>query len=75
MSVQGSNMYEKYFRLFEGNAAKKQRYQVILSTGEVFSGVPDAAQGTTKTDSFTVSLDSGSNFNVEWSRLLQASPL
>ena len=75
MSLQSSNMFEKYFRLFEGNGQRGQRYQVILSTGQVYSGVPIAAVGSDHSGSFTVTLDSGKFREVDWNRLLVACPI
>lgn len=75
MSLQGSNMFDKYFKLFEGNEHRGQRYQVILSTGQVFSGVPVAATGTNNAGSFSVNLDNGKSREVQWNRLLVACPI
>jgi hypothetical protein len=75
MSLQSSTMFEKYFRLFEGNGKRGQRYQVILSTGKVYSGVPVATSGSDDSGSFTVTLDTGKLHEVKWNRLLTASPI
>jgi len=75
MSLQSSNMFEKYHRLFEGNERGGQRYQVILSSGQVYSGIPVSASGSSHSESFEMRLDSGSTRAVEWNRLLTASAI
>ena len=72
MSLQSSNMFEKYHRLFEGNERTGQRYQVILSSGQVYSGIPVSVSGSNHSDSFEMRMDSGSTRAVEWNRLLTA---
>lgn len=75
MSLQSSNMFEKYHRLFEGNEHRGQRYQVVLSSGQVFSGVPVSNLGSNHELSFAVTMDSGSVREVEWNRLLAATAI
>ena len=75
MSLQASTMFDKYFKQFEGNEARGQRYQLILSTGQVFSGVPSVEKGSASDGAFTVSLDDGKTRTVSWNRLLTASLL
>lgn len=75
MSLQSSNMFEKYHRLFEGNERGGRRYQVILSSGQVYSGIPVSTAGTDHSASFEMRLDSGSVRAVEWNRLLTAEAL
>ena len=75
MSLQGSNMFDKYFRLFESNDGRRQRYQIILFSGKVFSGVPVAAPDATNDGSFSVTLDDGTVIQVDWKRLLAASQI
>jgi hypothetical protein len=75
VSLQASNMLEKYYRKFEGNDQRCQRYQVILSNGDVYAGVPSAVGGPEKSTSFTVTLDSGAAREVKWNRLLEATPI
>lgn len=75
MSLQSSSMFEKYHRLFEGNEHRGQRYQVVLSSGQVFSGIPVAVAGAGAGESFAITLDSGTVRHVEWNRLLTASAI
>ena len=75
MGLQSSSMFDKYFRLFEGNAHRGQRYQLILSTGLVFSGVPVAATGSDSSGGFSITLDSGKVHDISWDRLLSASTI
>jgi len=75
LSLQGSNMFDKYFKVFEGNDHRRQRYQLILSSGQVISGIPIAASDATHSGTFSVTLDSGKFIDVEWNRLLSVSPI
>jgi hypothetical protein len=75
MSVQGSQSFDKYFRTFQANGEKAQRYQLILSSGHVISGVPVAVAGSDFSGSFDVRLDNGENRPVAWKSLLTASPI
>ena len=75
MSLQASNMFDKYYKLFQGNDQRCQRYQVVLSSFQVYSGIPMVAAGTDQTGSFLVTLDSGKQTEVKWNRLLAACPI
>lgn len=68
-------MFEKYRKVFEGNDQRGQRYQVILSSGQVFSGVPAVAANANHDGSFSVTMDDGKMREVLWSRLLTATPI
>ena len=68
-------MFHKYHGLFEGNAHLGQRYQLILTTGQVLSGIPVAKTGVDNSGSFSNTLDTGNFREVEWNRLLTASAI
>ena len=65
-------MFDKYFKAFQGNEQRGQRYQVVLSNGSVISGVPIAASDSVNSGSFDVRLDDGKTREVEWRRVLAA---
>ena len=74
MSLQASHSYDTYFRNFQTNSGKNQRYQLLL-VSEVVCGVPGAAVDSINSGCFTLLLDSGYTREIEWSRLLSASQI
>jgi hypothetical protein len=68
-------MFDKYFRQFESNDGRRNRYQIILFSGKVFSGVPVAAADATNSGTFSVTLDDGRVIDVDWGRLLAATQI
>lgn len=75
MSLQSSAMFEKYHRVFQASQRTPQRYQFVLSTGHVFSGVPGVVAGADDKGTFTVTMDDGRLREVGWDRLLAAAAL
>ena len=74
MGLQASYSFEKYFRAFQNNSAKGQRYQLALLSS-VLCGIPNATVDSDQSGSFTVLLDSGEVRDIPWSRLLSASQI
>ena len=68
-------MFDKYFKLFQNNDQRGQRYQVVLSDGSVISGVPVAASDCTNAGTFDVTLDDGKSRQVQWRRVLTAAAI
>lgn len=73
VSLQATAMHEKYFKQFEANEYKGSRYQFILLTGQVISGVPSVTKGGGSDGTFSVALDDGKSRTVQWNRLLNAT--